>query len=81
MVSIVLATYNGEKFITQQIDSILAQDYQDFELIIQDDCSTDGTVSILKSYSKLDSRIKVFKNEKNLGYTKNFMTLLKNFNS
>ncbi len=78
MVSIVLATYNGENFIKQQINSILAQDYQDFELIIQDDCSTDNTVSILNSYSKLDPRIKILKNERNLGYTKNFMTLLEN---
>jgi glycosyltransferase involved in cell wall biosynthesis len=76
MFSIILATYNGEKYIKQQIDSILNQDYKDFELLIQDDCSSDATVAILKDYAGKDLRIQIFKNEKNLGYTKNFLSLL-----
>ena len=65
-----MATYNGEKFINQQIDSILKQSYKDFELIICDDCSKDKTVEIIKKYS--DSRIKLYINEQNLGFKKNF---------
>ncbi len=75
-IDILLATYNGEKFIKEQIDSILNQTYQDFNLIISDDCSKDGTRDILKEYEKKDSRIKVFFQSKNLGYVKNFEFLL-----
>ena len=46
MVGVLLATYNGEKFIGQQIESILAQTYADFKLIIADDCSTDNTYMV-----------------------------------
>lgn len=72
MISIALASYNGEKYISEQIDSILAQTYQDFELIICDDCSTDNTWQILEEYAQRDNRIKIFRNEKNLGFKKNF---------
>ena len=47
LVSIAMATYNGEKFIVEQIESILAQSYKNLELIIVDDCSTDKTIEIL----------------------------------
>ncbi|MBR4239436.1 MAG: glycosyltransferase family 2 protein [Prevotella sp.] len=67
-----MTTYNGEKFLREQIDSILAQTIQAFELVVCDDCSSDSTWSILTSYSSLDSRIKIYRNEKNLGYMKNF---------
>ena len=72
MISIALTTYNGEHFISEQIDSILNQTWTDFELIICDDCSNDSTFEILKEYAQKDHRIKVFKNEKNLGFLKNF---------
>lgn len=72
MISIALTTYNGEQFISEQIDSILNQTWTDFELIICDDCSNDSTFEILKKYAQIDHRIKVFKNEKNLGFLKNF---------
>ena len=72
MISIAMATYNGAEFIREQIDSILAQSYQDYELIVCDDCSTDETFSILKDYEKKDPRIKAYKNESNLGFKKNF---------
>lgn len=71
-VSIAMATYNGERFLREQLDSILAQTHQNFELIVCDDCSTDSTVQILREYEKNDSRIKVFLNEENLGFKKNF---------
>ena len=72
MISIALASYNGSKYIREQLDSILEQTYQDFELIICDDCSTDNTWQILQEYAQKDSRIKVFENERNLGFKKNF---------
>lgn len=72
MISIAMATYNGEKYLREQLDSILAQTYTDFELVICDDCSTDNTVAILREYEKKDNRIKVFENDQNLGFKKNF---------
>lgn len=64
-VSIVLPTYNGEKYIGGSIDSILCQDFEDWELIIVDDCSTDRTPGIVDSYAEKDKRIKVIHNKKN----------------
>lgn len=75
-VDILLATYNGEKYIKEQIESILNQTYKNIQIIISDDCSKDGTRQILKEYEKND-KIKVFYQEKNLGYVKNFEFLLK----
>jgi glycosyltransferase involved in cell wall biosynthesis len=72
MISIAMATYNGAKYIREQLDSILGQSISDFELVICDDCSTDDTYSILKQYAEKDSRITIHKNEKNLGYKRNF---------
>ncbi len=71
-ISIAMATYNGEKYIREQLDSILNQTVSDFELIICDDGSTDSTVKILREYVAKDSRIKLFENEQNLGFKKNF---------
>ncbi|MBR5401584.1 MAG: glycosyltransferase family 2 protein [Treponema sp.] len=76
MISIAMATYNGEEFIKEQLDSILQQTYKDFELIICDDCSSDNTVEILKEYELKDNRIKVIVNESNLGFKKNFEKLI-----
>lgn len=64
-VSLVMTVFNGEKFIKQAVDSVLAQSYGDFEIIVVDDLSTDGTIEILSSY-KVDN-LKVIKNEQNLG--------------
>jgi glycosyltransferase involved in cell wall biosynthesis len=72
MISIAMAAYNGEKYIKEQIDSILNQTYHDFELIVCDDCSTDSTWSILREYEQKDKRIRCYLNEKNLGFNKNF---------
>jgi glycosyltransferase involved in cell wall biosynthesis len=71
MVSIVMATYNGEQFLQDQIESILSQSYSSFEFIVFDDCSTDGTPKILKEYQN-QGRLKFFSNESNLGYVRNF---------
>ena len=64
-ISVVMPVYNGEKYLKEAIDSILNQTFSDFELIIINDCSTDGTESIIMSYK--DNRIVYIKNEKNLG--------------
>ncbi len=61
-VSIVLPTYNGKKYIRESVDSILAQSYTDWELILVDDCSTDGTAEILEEYATGDKRISVIHN-------------------
>ena len=72
-VHIVMTAYNGEAYIGEQIQSLLAQTYTDFTLEICDDASTDGTSAILESYAQRDSRISVHRNAGNLGYVKNFM--------
>lgn len=71
LVSIAAATYNGEKFLRQQLESIYAQTYRNIEVVVSDDCSTDGTVSILEEYRRthgLTYRV----NQANLGYPRNF---------
>ena len=80
-IDILLATYNGEKFVKEQIESILNQTYENFNLIISDDASTDNTLNILEEYEKKDTRIKIFKKEKNKGLIDNFEFLLKNVTS
>lgn len=72
LISIAMATYNGEKFLGEQLDSILSQTYSNLEIIICDDNSTDSTYTILCEYASFDSRIKLFKNDTNLGLVKNF---------
>jgi len=78
MVSILLAAYNGERYITGQIESLLAQTFQDFKLYIRDDKSTDGTYSIIEKFaSENPGRIISELNETNTGGTKyNFMNMM-----
>ena len=72
-VHIVLTTYNGEKFIREQLDSILANTFQDVMVEICDDGSTDSTLDIAREYVERYDQISLYQNEKNLGYTKNFL--------
>ncbi len=65
MISVVLPTYNGEKYLKQSIDSIQWQTYQDWELIVVDDCSSDRTGEIAEEYAKKDDRIIVVHNSHN----------------
>ena len=74
--SIGLPVHNGELFIERAIESILAQTFTDFELIISDNASTDSTQEICQSFSKKDNRIRIFKQEKNIGIHRNFYFLL-----
>ncbi|NRB08622.1 MAG: glycosyltransferase [Richelia sp.] len=71
-VSIGLPVYNGENFIREAIDSILAQTFTDFELVISDNASTDNTEAICREYITKDSRIKYYKNKTNLGGAPNY---------
>jgi teichuronic acid biosynthesis glycosyltransferase TuaG len=66
-VSIIMPSYNSERYIKKSIDSVLNQTYKNWELIIIDDCSPDGSLSIIKEYCNVDSRIRLIVNEKNLG--------------
>lgn len=75
-VSVAMATYNGEKYIRQQIDSILSQLGSNDELIISDDHSKDETISIIKEYMKADSRVQLYMNDEK-GVTSNFDNAIK----
>ncbi|MBV9961931.1 MAG: glycosyltransferase family 2 protein [Parafilimonas sp.] len=72
LVSIVIATYNGEKYLQEQLDSIFQQTYKNLEIIAVDDASTDNTLQILNAYSLKYDNMNVFANKANIGYIKNF---------
>ncbi|MBO7484721.1 MAG: glycosyltransferase family 2 protein [Spirochaetaceae bacterium] len=76
LVSIITPCFNCEKYLLQTINSVLAQTYKNWEMIIVDDCSTDASYSIALEASKQDSRIRVYKNGCNKGacYSRNFAT-------
>lgn len=75
-VSVCICTYNTGKYVKKSIESALSQDYGNLEVIIVDDCSTDGTAEIVKEFL-YDKRIKFFQNEINLGLTGNIKQALK----
>lgn len=66
-ISVVMSVYNGDNFVAQSVQAILDQTFQDFEFIIIDDASTDQTWEILNQFSEKDSRLRLFRNEKNIG--------------
>ncbi|RYX87335.1 glycosyltransferase [bacterium] len=72
LVSIALCTYNGEKYLPEQLDSLIKQDYPNLEIIIVDDASRDATVEIIKSCRSEKIRIKLLINESNIGFNQNF---------
>ena len=69
-VSVAIPVYNGEPYLAEAIESVLAQSYADFELVICDNASTDRTVEIARSYA--DPRIRILQNERNLGFGPNW---------
>lgn len=73
LVSIALCTYNGSKYLKEQLDTLGGQTYKNLEIVIVDDGSSDGTIELLRQYAS-DSylNIKIYINEENLGYIKNF---------
>lgn len=77
-IAILMATYNGENYISEQVESIISQTYTNWELIIRDDGSTDNTLEILSRYQKIDKRIRIIKDDVgNLGQCLNFNELMK----
>lgn len=73
-ISVCIATYNGEKYIKEQIDSIITQLDENDEIIVSDDNSTDNTINVLREYN--DKRIKIYTNNGQKGYTNNFQNAL-----
>lgn len=71
-VSIGLPVYNGEPFLRQALDSLLSQTYSNFELVISDNASTDGTADICTAYAARDPRIRYYRNTENIGVDRNF---------
>lgn len=71
-ISVALCTYNGEHYLREQMDSLLAQDYPRLEIIAIDDASTDATPDILEEYAARDPRLQVHHNPSNLGFRRNF---------
>src|SRR5260370_42328257 len=71
-VSIGMPGYNGAKYVRRSVQSVLAQDYEDFELLISDNASTDETESICRELAERDGRIRYFRNERNVGASQNF---------
>lgn len=67
LISVALATYNGEKYLREQLDSVLAQVHVAIEIVAVDDASTDGTLAILNDYARRDARFKVYANPRNVG--------------
>lgn len=76
LVSIALCTFNGAKYLKEQLDSLLSQTYRNIEVIASDDASSDDTVAILNEYARRDPRVKVFAHPDNVGLTRNFQRAL-----
>jgi glycosyltransferase involved in cell wall biosynthesis len=74
LVSICIPCYNTEKYITETLNSVLEQTYKNLEIIVCDNCSTDNTYEVLKSFN--DPRIKIFQNESNIGFLANSKKVL-----
>ena len=64
---VLLATYNGERFVEEQLQSLLAQTYSDFEILASDDCSSDSTPDILQKYAKADQRVRILHSGRRFG--------------
>ena len=71
-VSVGMPVYNGERFLAQALDSIVAQEFEDFEVIISDNASEDRTPDICRSYAARDRRIRYHRNDRNWGSARNF---------
>lgn len=76
-ISMGMPVYNGEDYIKDALDSLLAQTLTDFELIISDNASTDGTEAICREYAAKDSRIRYYRNVENLGAAENYNIVLR----
>jgi glycosyltransferase involved in cell wall biosynthesis len=77
LVSIALCTYNGAKYLAEQLDTLINQTYTPIEIIVVDDCSTDETFTILRAYASKYPQFRIYQNENNLGFTANFERAVK----
>ena len=78
-VSVIVPTYNAEKYLSRSIDSIINQSYDNLEIIIIDDASTDKSKDIIKKYASIDNRIRTFYSEINQGVSRSRNIGLKSF--
>jgi len=79
LISVLTANFNNEKYLAEAINSVVCQTYENWELVVIDDCSTDNSGEIIKDYLH-DARIKYFKNEKNIGFTLTLKKLIEKAN-
>ena len=70
LITVVMPNYNGHRFVEQAVDSVLSQTYQNFELLIVDDCSKDDSLQLIKQKAQSDSRIRIIALERNAGVAK-----------
>ena len=78
LVTVGIPVFNGEKFMKRRLDSILNQTYQNFQILISDNRTNDLTSKICSDYQKKENKIKYYRQQKNLGFVKNFNYLIKN---
>jgi glycosyltransferase involved in cell wall biosynthesis len=76
VVSVGIPVYNGERYLRESIDAILAQTFEDFELIVSDNASTDGTAKICEAYVRQDRRVRYLRQPANLGAPRNYSLLV-----
>ena len=76
LVSVIIANYNNQIYLEQCLNSVLAQTYENIEIVVVDDCSTDNSLDLLRKYEEKYPQIKVFVNEKNSGVTKTRMNAI-----
>ena len=77
LIDILMATYNGERFVAEQIESIQCQSYENWRLLVSDDCSTDGTLDVVRHYAASDNRIRIVsEGVKRGGAKENFFALM-----
>jgi predicted O-linked N-acetylglucosamine transferase (SPINDLY family)/glycosyltransferase involved in cell wall biosynthesis len=77
LVSVGIPLYNEEKYVQSVLEAVLAQDYQNLEIIISENCSTDSTLEIIKRFSDIDNRVKIFKTKKHVKAPENSLNILK----
>jgi len=75
-VSIGMPLYNAEKYVAEALDSLLKQTFEDYEIIISDNCSTDRTMEIVEKYSRADERIRIIQQDTNIGPVPNFKAVV-----
>ncbi len=75
-VSIMFPVFNGERYVERAIESVLSQTYENLELVVSDNCSTDGTFELLQKYARQDSRVKLSRNDRNIGALLNYRKVI-----